>query len=291
MPSPLASAAVLAVGVRSRDLPPAPRPEQTRILTLANQKGGVGKTTSTVNLAAGLALLGQEVLVIDADPQGNASTALGIDHRVGVPGAYEVLVEDRPLREVVVPVPANPGVHAVPATIDLSGAEIELVGREDRDRRLDDALQGYLIEHERRHDRRLDYVLIDCPPSLGLLTLNALIAAREVLIPVQCEYYALEGLSQLLATIDRVRASRNPTLRVTTALLTMFDARTRLSTDVADEVRRHLGPAVLETVIPRSVRLSEAPSHEQTIFGYDPGSLGAQAYLAAAREMTGSRPS
>ncbi|MBU6147066.1 MAG: ParA family protein [Actinomycetales bacterium] len=283
MSSPLAVAAALAVGVQRGDINPAPRPATTRILTLANQKGGVGKTTSTVNLAAALGLLGQQVLVVDADPQGNASTALGVAHHAGVDGVYDIVMGEQTVADVVVTV-ASPGVFVVPATIDLAGAEVELVAHEDRDQRLRRALTEYLPHHARSHGD-LDYILIDCPPSLGLLTLNALVAAREVLIPVQCEYYALEGLSQLMATIERVRQARNPTLQVTTALLTMFDARTRLSSDVADEVRRHLGAAVLSAVIPRSVRLSEAPSHEQTIFGYDPGSTGAQAYLDAAREL------
>jgi len=283
--TPLARAAEAAVQVATRrfgeDLP---RPTRTRIITVANQKGGVGKTTSTVNLAAALALQGLAVLVLDLDPQGNASTALTVDHRVDVPSVYDVLIEGRPLDEVVVAVPDIDGLWCAPATLDLAGAEIELVSMVAREHKLRRALGTYLEIHEERHGR-LDYVLVDCPPSLGLLTLNALVCADEVLIPIQCEYYALEGLGQLLRTVGLVTAELNPGLEVSTILLTMFDARTRLAAQVADEVRSHFGDKVLPTAIPRSVRVSEAPSYGQTVLTYDPGSTGALSYLEAAREL------
>lgn len=283
--APLARAAEAAVNVRFRRAAPLPRPRETRVITVANQKGGVGKTTTVVNLAVALALHDLEVLVVDADPQGNAATALGIDHRAGTPDVYEALIEQKPLTEIVQPVASIDHVWCAPATIDLSGAEVELVNADQRDQRLTQALRAYAPAHELRHGRRLDYVLIDCPPSLGLLTINALAAAEEVLIPIQCEYYALEGLSQLLRNIELVREHLNPKLRVGAVLLTMFDARTNLSSDVAAEVRGFLGSRVLEAVIPRSVRVSEAPSHQQTVITYDPGSSGAVAYLAAAAEL------
>ncbi len=258
-----------------------PKPARPRLVTLANQKGGVGKTTTTVNLAGAFAQGGLEVLVIDADPQGNASTALGIEHHGEVPGTYDVLVDGAAIADVVVPCPDLPGVSCVPATVDLSGAEIELVPEVAREYRLRKALTAYLSTVERRPD----YVLVDCPPSLGLLTLNALVAADEVLVPIQCEYYALEGLAQLLRTVDLVQANLNPTLKVTTVLLTMYDGRTRLASDVAQQVRDVFGERVLKAAIPRSVRLSEAPSHLQTVMTYDPTSTGALSYLEAAREI------
>ncbi|MFE9251922.1 ParA family protein [Streptomyces sp. NPDC007088] len=254
-----------------------PRPERTRIMVVANQKGGVGKTTTTVNLAASLALLGSRVLVIDLDPQGNASTALGIDHHADVPSIYDVLVESKPLSEVVQPVTDVEGLFCAPATIDLAGAEIELVSLVARESRLLRAIESY--------EQPLDYILIDCPPSLGLLTVNALVAGAEVLIPIQCEYYALEGLGQLLRNVDLVRGHLNPSLHVSTILLTMYDGRTRLASQVADEVRSHFGEEVLRTSIPRSVRISEAPSYGQTVLTYDPGSSGALSYFEAAKEI------
>ncbi len=261
-----------------------PKPAETRVFVVANQKGGVGKTTTAVNVAAALATKDLRVLVVDLDPQGNASTALNIDHTEGTPGVYEALVDGTDLDELVRPCPDLPGLTVLPASIDLAGAEIELVSLVARETRLDKALQSYLEDCEDAGDR-IDYVLIDCPPSLGLLTVNALVAGREVLIPIQCEYYALEGLGQLVRNIDLVQRHLNPRLEITTILLTMFDARTRLSSGVADEVRKFFGDKVLRTAIPRSVRISEAPSYQQTILSYDATSSGALSYLEAAREI------
>jgi chromosome partitioning protein len=252
---------------------------------VANQKGGVGKTTTTVNIAAGLARAGLKVLVIDNDPQGNASTALGIEHRAGTPSIYEVLVEGEPIESAVQACPDVEGLWGVPATIDLSGAEIELVSLVSRETRLRKALDRYLDERVARGEERIDYVFVDCPPSLGLLTVNAFVTGREVLIPIQCEYYALEGLSQLLKTIELIKAHLNPELVVSTILLTMYDGRTNLAQQVAAEVRQHFPDQTLRTTVPRSVRISEAPSYGQTVMTYDPGSTGALAYLEAAREM------
>ena len=285
--TPLATAVEYSLRVRQglENREPLPRPERTRVFVVANQKGGVGKTTSTVNVAAGLAQHGLRVLVIDLDPQGNASTALGIEHRRGTPSSYDALVDGAALAEIVQESADIPGLFVVPATIDLAGAEIELVSVVARENRLRKALAGYApIGQE--GDGRLDYVLIDCPPSLGLLTLNALVAAEELLLPIQTEYYALEGVGQLLETVELVRANLNPRLEISTVLLTMFDARTRLSAAVAEEVREHFGDRVLKTAIPRSVRVSEAPSYGQTVMTYDPASPGALSYLEAARELS-----
>ena len=262
---------------------------ETRIITVANQKGGVGKTSSTVNLAAALSMGGLNVLVIDADPQGNTSTALNIEHHAEIPSMYEVLVESAPLTDVVQQVPEMPGLFCAPATINLSGAEIELVSLVARENRLRNAIRDHLEEREQQGLEPLDYVLVDCPPSLGLLTVNALVAAREVLIPIQAEYYALEGLSLLLNNIDLIRQHLNPELVVSTIMLTMYDARTRLAAQVAQDVRDHFPDQTLDTTIPRSVRISEAPSYGQTVLTYDPSSSGALAYRAAAYELN-TRP-
>ncbi len=285
--TPLALAAEHSVLARegARMRPAMPRPPATRVIVVANQKGGVGKTTTTVNIAAALAQLGQRVLVIDLDPQGNASTALNISHRRGTPSTYDLMVEGRPLAEVVQPCPDVDGVFVVPSTIDLAGAEIELVSMVARESRLDRALRSDPHVGTVEWDERYDYVFMDCPPSLGLLTLNALVAGDEMLIPIQAEYYALEGLGQLLETVNMVKAHLNPDLEVSTILITMFDARTRLAAGVADEVRQHFAAQVLRVSIPRSVRVSEAPSYSQTVMTYDPGSPGALCYLEAAREM------
>ena len=277
--TPIGRAAEAAIVVRGMsDRQQWPRPPRCRIMTIANQKGGVGKTTTAVNLAASLAQHGSRVLVVDLDPQGNASTALDVDHRVGVPSVYNVLVDDRPLTEIVKPAAEIPGLYCAPATIDLAGAEIELVPVVARELRLVRALRAF-------DTSQLDYVFIDCPPSLGLLTLNALVAAEEVLLPIQCEYYALEGVQQLMNTAELVRVNFNPGLHISTVLLTMYDGRTRLASDVADDVRAHFGASVLRTIIPRSVRVSEAPSRGQSVITYDPGSSGAVAYVEAAREL------
>jgi len=261
-----------------------PKPAEPRVLTISNQKGGVGKTTTTVNVAAALAQFGMRVLVIDIDPQGNASTALGIPHHAEVSSVYDVVVDDQELAAVLQECPDIPGLWCAPATIDLAGAELELVSLVARESRLKRA-----IDHYQEHPGAagvFDFVLIDCPPSLGLLTVNAFVAAREVFIPIQCEYYALEGLSQLLKNIELIRAHLNPELHVSTILLTMYDARTRLSAQVADEVRTHFSDQVLKATIPRSVRISEAPSHGQTVLTYDPSSSGALSYAEAAKELT-----
>lgn len=258
--------------------------EKTRLLAFANQKGGVGKTTSAVNIASALSLLGYEVLLVDMDPQGNASTALGVEHGSGTLGTYEVLVSGKSLLDVVRSAPGLPGLSVAPATVDLAGAEIELVSEIGRESRLRTALAQYLPEHEYRH-RKLDFVVVDCPPSLGLLTINALTAVEEIMIPLQCEYYALEGLGQLLGSIELVKEHLNPSLDVAGILLTMYDGRTRLAPQVADEARAHFPELVFEAVVPRSVRISEAPSYSQTVLTYDPASAGAKAYLNCAREL------
>ncbi|MCZ3385499.1 MAG: ParA family protein [Actinomycetia bacterium] len=282
--TPIAAAAAAAARIPRGPTEMWPRPVSTRVLTVANQKGGVGKTTSTVNIAAALALHGIRVLVIDLDPQGNASTALAVPHHAGEPSVYEVLVNGQPLVSALHEVEAVPGLACIPATIDLAGAEIELVSLVARESRLQRALTVLLQEAEAA-GQRFDFVLIDCPPSLGLLTINAFVAASEVLIPIQCEYYALEGLGQLVRNVELIQSHLNPDLAVSTILLTMYDGRTRLAAQVADEVREHFGSVVLATAIPRSVRVSEAPSYSQTVLTYDPGSSGALSYLEAAREM------
>ncbi len=278
--TPIGEQAAAAIRVRSGS-EVFPKPQARRVITVANQKGGVGKTTSTVNLAVALALHGATVLVVDLDPQGNASTALGVPHHAGVADVYQVLVDSVPIADVVQPADGVPRLRVVPATIDLAGAEIELVSLVARESRLQRAIDAYCAGP----GADVDYVLVDCPPSLGLLTVNAMVATTEVLIPIQCEYYALEGLGQLLRTIDMVKAHLNPKLAVSTIVLTMYDSRTRLADQVADEVREHFGDVVLATLIPRSVRVSEAPGYGQSVVTYDPGSRGAMAYVDAAREI------
>ena len=262
-----------------------PRPAQTTVVTIANQKGGVGKTTTTVNLAAALALQGLNILVIDLDPQGNASTAFDIAHHEGITDVYSVLMANARFSDVVEPVKGYDRLWCAPASINLSGAEVDLVPLMAREYRLVRSLKPYFAEHEARYGERLDYVFIDCPPSLGLLTINAFVAADELLVPIQCEYYALEGVAQLHRTLGMVRESLNDHLSIATVLLTMHDSRTILSNEVAADVRRTFGDVVLETAIPRSIRLSEAPSQHATGIAHDPASTGAVAYTKAAAEF------
>jgi chromosome partitioning protein len=254
-----------------------PRPAQRRVICVANQKGGVGKTTTAVNIAVALALHGNRVLVIDLDPQGNASTGLNVPHHAGVPDVYDCLIDGTPLADVTQPVDGIPNLFCVPATIDLAGAEIELVSVVARESRLARAIQASSADY--------DYIFIDCPPSLGLLTVNALVAAQEVLIPIQCEYYALEGVQALTSNIALVKSHLNPALDISTVLLTMYDRRTRLADLVEQDVRAHFGDKVLQAVIPRNVRVSEAPSYSQSVMTYDPGSRGAISYFEAAQEI------
>lgn len=259
----------------------APLPTSTRVIAVVNQKGGVGKTTTVVNLAAALAQRGARILVIDLDPQGNASTALGIDHHAEVPSTYDTLIDGSPLASIVTASPSSDRVLVAPSTINLAGADLELVMRDRREFQLKDAIETYLEQES----ELVHYVLIDCPPSLGLLTINAFTAASELLIPIQCEYYALEGLTQLLATVERITQHLNPELQLSTVLLTMYDGRTILSRQVVDEVREHFPDQTLQTIIPRSVRVSEAPGFGQTVIAYDPSSPGALAYVEAAAEF------
>lgn len=258
------------------------KPAKTRVFTVANQKGGVGKTTTTVNIAAALAHFGARVLVIDLDPQGNASTALGIDHHGDIDSIYDVVVGGGDLASVIKQSPESPALMCAPANLDLAGAEIELVSLVAREYRLKRALDLYLASPQ---GQDIDYVFIDCPPSLGLLTINAFVAATEVLIPIQCEYYALEGVSQLVGSIDMIRSHLNPALVLSTIVLTMYDQRTNLAQQVVSDVRTHFSAQTLKAVIPRSVRVSEAPSYGQTVVAYDPHSPGSVSYLEAAVEI------
>ena len=270
------------VGVK-RLREPMPTPSKTRIFTVANQKGGVGKTTTAVNVAAALSMGGLRTLIIDLDPQGNASTAFGIP-RDELPGMYEVINHDQPLREIVIRVNGYPFLECAPATQSLANSEVELVSMVAREMRLKKAISD-LVDERERNGERIDYVIIDCPPSLGLLTINALVAAEELLIPIQCEYYSLEGLALLLHTLTLVREHLNPKIELTTIVLTMFDGRTRLANDVATSVRQHYPKELIDIPIPRAVRVSEAPSYGQTVMTYDPLSTGATAYMAIAREI------
>ena len=246
------------------------------IIAIANQKGGVGKSTTAINLGAGLALQGEKVLIVDLDPQGNTSSGLGIDRANIELSTYEVLIDEAPIDDAIEPTSVR-DLHVVPATIELAGAEIELVSIFSREMRLASALKPITDEY--------DFILIDCPPSLGLLTINGLAAANEVIIPIQCEYYALEGVSQLMRNVQLVQQSLNPQLEVEGVILTMFDGRTTLSADVVEQVREHFGETTYKTVIPRTVRLSEAPSYGEPIEAYDPMSRGAIAYRELAREF------
>ena len=247
-----------------------------RVICVANQKGGVAKTTTSVNLAAALAMRGHRVLVVDVDPQGNATTGLGIERGAVEVSSYDLLLGDRNVADAARPTTIE-GLDCVPATLDLAGAEVELVGSLAREHKLSEALAAVTADYR--------FVFLDCPPSLGLLTVNALVAARDLLVPVQCEYYALEGLGQLLNTAERVRSALNRELRISGMLLTMYDARTKLSSQVADEVRAHFGDFVYRTVIPRSVRLSEAPSFGEPVLTLDPSSRGAISYKLLAAEL------
>ncbi len=256
-----------------------PRPSQPRVFVVANQKGGVGKTTTTVNIAAAMAFGGLNVLVVDTDPQGNASTALGVEHGPGTQGTYEVLLDGARISDLVQRSPHTPNLHVLPAAIDLATAELELVNEHGRETRMKRALAAYI------DSSAVDYVFLDCPPSLGLLTLNALVAATEIMVPIQCEYYALEGVSQLVRTIDKVKGNLNDELELTTVVLTMFDSRNNLSREVAGEVRKHFAKETLDGEIPRSVRIAEAPSYGQTVLTYQPKSSGAVAYVKAAEQI------
>jgi chromosome partitioning protein len=258
----------------------APRP---RVLVMANQKGGVGKTTTAINLGTALAAIGERVLIIDLDPQGNASTGLGIDRKHRTTSSYDILVGQRSLREVMVPT-AVPRLLIVPSTMDLLGVELEIANDADRSFKLRKALQGY-VASESDQQESVTYVLVDCPPSLNLLTINALAAADAVVVPLQCEFFALEGLSQLLTTVEQVRRTLNPALTIHGVVLTMFDPRNSLAGQVVADVRAHMGDKVYDTVIPRNVRISEAPSHGKPALLYDLKCAGSQAYLKLASEV------
>ena len=278
--TPIAAEAQRAAQILTPHALKLPRPERPRRLAISNQKGGVGKTTTTVNLAAGLARNGLKILVVDLDPQGNASTALGVEHREGTVSSYELLLGACTPEQVIQRSTANGNLFCIPATIDLAAVEIELVSKVRREYRLRDALSPEFIK-----EAGFDYVFVDCPPSLGLLTTNALNAVEEVLIPIQCEYYALEGVNQLLKYITMVQHQLNPQLHISAILLTMFDGRTKLAEEVSADVRNTFGALVLRNRTPRSVKVSEAPGFGQTVLDYDPGSRGSMAYMDAAKEL------
>lgn len=279
--TPIAKAARQAARMKNTSALRLPKPALPRTITTANQKGGVGKTTSTVNLAWVLGMHGLKVLVIDLDPQGNASTALGAEHHMETPGSYELLIDPQvEVSDVIQACGDDSNVWCIPATINLAGAEIELVSMMNREFRLKSKLQP-----ERLGEYEFDYIFIDCPPSLGLLTINAMTSVTEVLIPIQCEYYALEGVGQLLNNITMIRENLNPDLHISSILLTMYDGRTKLSEQVSDEVHEYFGSVVLRNRIPRSVKVSEAPGYGQTVLQYEPGSPGALAYFDAAVEL------
>ena len=278
--TPIAAEAQRAAQILTPHALKLPRPERPRRLAVSNQKGGVGKTTTTVNLAAGLARNGLKILVVDLDPQGIASTALGVEHREGTVSSYELLLGACTPEQVIQRSTANGNLFCIPATIDLAAVEIELVSKVRREYRLRDALSPEFIK-----EAGFDYVFVDCPPSLGLLTTNALNAVEEVLIPIQCEYYALEGVNQLLKYITMVQHQLNPQLHISAILLTMFDGRTKLAEEVSADVRNTFGALVLRNRIPRSVKVSEAPGFGQTVLDYDPGSRGSMAYMDAAKEL------
>jgi chromosome partitioning protein len=254
-----------------------------RVLVMANQKGGVGKTTTAINLGTALAAIGERVLIIDLDPQGNASTGLGIDRKSRVTSSYDMLIGERTLSDVIVPT-AVPRLFIVPSTMDLLGVELEIASDTDRSFKLRKALQAYSVSEGVRTGA-VTYVLVDCPPSLNLLTINALAAADAVVVPLQCEFFALEGLSQLLTTVEQVRKTLNPALAIHGIVLTMFDPRNSLAGQVVADVRAHMGDKVYETVIPRNVRVSEAPSHGKPALLYDLKCAGSQAYLKLASEV------
>lgn len=260
-------------------MPDPTRPEGPKIIAIANQKGGVGKTTTTINLGAALAELGVRVLIVDLDPQGNASTGLGLDVEARQFTVYDLLLDEAPLRDVI-QATAQERLSIIPSTVDLSSADIELISNEKRSFLLHDALR-----HPEMDRYGFDYVLIDCPPSLNLLTVNAMVAAHSVLVPLQSEFFALEGLSQLMLTIREIRQTANPALRIEGVVLTMFDARNNLSTQVEQDARDNLGELVFRTRIPRNVRVSEAPSYAMSVLSYDPLSKGAQAYRDLAQEL------
>ena len=254
-----------------------------RILAMANQKGGVGKTTTAINLGTALAAIGERVLIVDLDPQGNASTGLGINRNARATSSYEALVGEKPLRDVVIPT-SVPRLFIAPSTMDLLGVELEIAGHDDRSFKFRNALRGYGAANA-DDPEPVTYILIDCPPSLNLLTINALAAADAVVVPLQCEFFALEGLSQLLTTVEQVRSTLNPALTIHGVVLTMYDSRNSLAGQVVADVRAYMGDQVYETVIPRNVRLSEAPSHGKPALLYDLKCAGSQAYLKLASEV------